>query len=92
MDFVLLLWVHMAPRGCFWTLSSLKNVTFLIELCWPGKLYEPSLIHLGSFWIVFGVFKILTVFLIFDAIFVTFGSGLGSHWVLWVEGLYFLEL
>ena len=78
--------------GVFWTLSSLKNATFLIELWWPGKLPEPSLIHLGSFWIISGVFEILSFFLIFDVIFTTFVTGLGSHWVLWVGGLYFLEL
>ena len=43
--------------GVVWTLSSLQNSTFLMELWWPGKLPEPPWTHLGSSSIISGGFK-----------------------------------
>ena len=51
------IWVR---GGVFWSLSSLQNVTFLIELWWSGKLPEHPWSQLGSSWIISGIFEFFT--------------------------------
>ena len=81
----------MAPRVFFWTLWSLQIVTS-VELWWSGKLPEPPWIHLGSSWIISGIFEIFTFFTIFYVIFTTFVTGRSSHQDHWIHESHFLEL
>ena len=66
----MILWVHMAPRGCFLEVVKSSDWDLFCGALGGQKsfLSLPGF-HVGSNWIISGSFKTIHNFVIFDAIF-----------------------
>ena len=71
-DFCMILWIHMTPRVFFLdVVKSSECDLFSGALVVRTKLPEPTWNHLGSSWIISGIFQAFHKFVISDMMFAT---------------------